>query len=64
MAKIKITIIARHFIPAVCGRRIVAFAHSHVMSNHINVIAYVTMEQLAPIQSRKSVEEPPKIGKN
>ena len=37
---------------------------SYVMSNHINAIAYVTMEQLAPIQSRKSVEEPPKIGQN
>ena len=34
------------------------------ISIRINAIAHVTMEQLAPIQSRKSVEEPPKIGQN
>ncbi len=37
---------------------------SYVMSNHISSIAHVTMEQVAPIQSKISEEVPPKIGEN
>ena len=37
---------------------------SYVMSNHISAIAHVTMEQVAPIQSKISEEVPPKIGQN
>ena len=37
---------------------------SYVMSNHISATAHVTMEQIAPIRSQKSEEEPPKIGQN
>ncbi len=37
---------------------------SYVMSNHISAIAHVIMEQAALIQSKISVEVPPKIGQN
>ena len=37
---------------------------SYVMINHISATARATMEQVAPIRSQKSLEEPPKIGQN
>ena len=44
--------------------RLLLLRTSYVMINHISATAHAAMEQVAPIRSQKSVEEPPKIGQN